>query len=196
VNRERGALEQNLLDVLGVGNTANEVLITGSSLPKHDTTELLGVSLHVSLDHLLGLVNGKVEASVSSGSGGRKTQVELGVWVGTVADDIDPVVEVEAGGAVHPVGGGTVGGVVPLHPEEIEDRVRDGVAELGIGDDALGGTGDVEGLVRDLVVVPAETINQGSPADAAITLDIEIEAVDGDGLEGTGEGSGKQGFGP
>jgi hypothetical protein len=166
--------------VLSEGSTVDEIVISRSSLPNHDTTKLLRVTLDVGLDEGLDLSRSQVVARVAGILRAGKTNVELGILVGAIADDINPRVEVEHASAVN-TGGGRAGcGVVPLHPEEIEDRVVNGIAKLGIGGGALGSTGDVEGLFRDLLVVCAETVDHGRPSSASMALNVEIESINRD----------------
>lgn len=181
--------------MLSVSEAVNDVLVTSGSLPEHDTTELIREGINAGLNQGLNLLRGDIVAREGSGAGSRKTNVELGLLVGAVLDDIDPLGVVEADGAVGKVGGSTGRGVVELNPEEIKDRVGDSVAELGIGDGALGGTGDVVGLIGSGVVL-AHTVDESSPANAAIGLDIDVKSVNNDALERTGVKVGEQGKGP
>lgn len=123
---------------------------------------MLGVLVHVSFDKGLHLLRGQVESSISGILGCGKTDEELGVGIGALLDDTDPVIEVELAGAVDPVRSRATPGVVPLNPDEIEVRVSNSVAELRIGNRALGSTGDVVGLLGALGEVPAQTIDHGS----------------------------------
>lgn len=161
-DRERSVIVQNLLDVLSVGFSIDDVVVTGGGLPKHNTTEVLGVLVHVSLDEGLHLVGGQVESSVSGSLGSGKTDEQLSIGVGALLDDTDPVIEVELAGAMDIVRSRTTLGVVKLNPEEIKVRIGNGVAELSIGDGALGSTGDVVCLLGARGVMLPQTIDHGS----------------------------------
>jgi hypothetical protein len=173
--------------VLSVSQAVNDIVISSGCLPKHDTTKLLRVTLNVGRDEGLGLIRRNVETSVGSTLGCGKTDVELSVRVGTRADSFNPSVEVEMASSVDPVGSGAAGGVVELHPDEVKDGVQDSGAELGVGAEALRGTGDVECLFSGLSVVHTETINHGRPSLRSVVLNIEIESINRNTEERTGK---------
>lgn len=150
--------------MLSVGETINDVVVTVSSLPQHDTTEVLGVEVHVGRDQGLGLTRCQVVARVGSVRGGGKTDEELSIGVGTGLDNLNPVTEIEVTGAIDPVAGRAGSGVVELDPDEVEVRVLDSVAQLGVGNGALRSTGDVHLLLSVCVVVRTQTVDHGSPS--------------------------------
>jgi hypothetical protein len=150
--------------MLSVSETINNVVVTGSSFPQHDTTEVLGVHLHVGGDQGLSLIRGQVVSRVSSVRGGGQTDVELSIGVRTGLDNLDPPAEVKVAVAIDPVAGRAVSGVVELDPDKVEDGVLDSIAQLGIGDGALRSTGDVHLLLGVLVVVGAQAVDHGSPS--------------------------------
>lgn len=160
-DRERSTIVQDLLDVLSVSFSIDDIVVTGGGLPQHNTTEVLGVLVHVSLDKGLHLVGGQVESSISSSRRSGKTDEELSIGVGALLDDTDPLIEVELARAVDVVRSRATLGVVELNPEEIKVRVGNSVAELSIGDGALGSTRDVVGLLGARGVMLAQTIDHG-----------------------------------
>jgi hypothetical protein len=123
---------------------------------------MLRVQLHVCLNQRSHLSGGQIVARISSSLGSRKANEQLGLRVAAGLDDIDPVTKVEAASALDKVSGRASSGVVELHPNEIEERVGDGIAELRIGDLALRSTRDVERLVRVLGEVGSQTVDHGS----------------------------------
>jgi hypothetical protein len=138
-----------------------DIVVTSGCLPKHYTAEGVGILLNVGFDKWLGLLWGQVEASVSGSLRCRKTDEKLRIGVGAVLNDTDPVIEVEFAGLIDPVSSRAALGVVPLDPDEVEVRVGNGITELGVGKGALRSTGDVELATRDLVKVPAQTVDHG-----------------------------------
>jgi hypothetical protein len=147
--------------VLSVSFSINDVVVTGGGLPQHNTTEVLGVLIHISLDKGLHFVRGHVESSVSGSLGSRKSDEKLSIGVGALLDDTDPLIEVELAGAVDIVCRRATRGVVKLNPEEIKVRFGNSIAELSIRDGALGSTGDVVGLLGARGVMLAKTIDHG-----------------------------------
>lgn len=162
MGRRRAAVK-NLLHLIRIGEASGRDVILGiSSLPQHDTTKMLRVQLHVGLNQRGHLSGAQVEARLSSSSlSSRKTNEQLGLRVAAGLDDIDPFAKVEAASALDKVPGRASSGVVELHPDEIEERVGDGIAELLIGDLALRSTRDVERLVRVLGEVGSQTVDHG-----------------------------------
>lgn len=163
--------------MLSVSFSINDIVVTGGGLPQHNTTEVLRVLVHISLDKGLHLVRGEVESSVSGSLGSGKTDEELSIGVGALLDDTDPLIEVELAGAVDIVRSRATLGVVKLNPEEIKVRVGNSVAELSIGDGALGSTGDVVGLLGARGVMLAQTIDHGGVSNSSVVLDIKIESI-------------------
>lgn len=161
MGRRRAAVK-NLLHLIRIGEASGRDVILGmSSLPQHDTTKMLRVQLHVSLNQRGHLSGAQVEARMSSSLSSRKTNEQLGLRVAAGLDDIDPFAKVEAASALDKVPGRASSGVVELHPDEIEERVGDGIAELLIGGLALRSTRDVERLVRVLGEVGSQTVDHG-----------------------------------
>ena len=107
---------------------------------------MIRVLVHVSLDKGLHLIRGQVESSISGILRCGQSDEELSIGIDTLLNDTDPVVEVELAGLVHPIRSRATLGVVPLNPDEIKVRVGNSIAELRVGNGALGSSGDVVGL--------------------------------------------------
>jgi hypothetical protein len=122
---------------------------------------VLRIQLHVCFNQRGHLSGGQIVARTSRSLSSRKTDEQLGTGISAGLDDIDPVAKVEAASALDEVPGRAARGVVELHPDEIERRVGDGIAELHIRDGALRSTRDVECLVRVLVEVGSQTVDHG-----------------------------------
>ena len=128
------------LHVVRIGPTIDDIIVRCSCLPEHNTTESLGILVHVLGNQGLDLGRIQVESLNSHARAGRQTNKELRVRVSAVLDDIHPFVEVESRVpiALHKVPSRASFSIVKLDPDKIERSVGNGVAQLSIGNRALG----------------------------------------------------------
>jgi hypothetical protein len=112
--------------VVGIGGTIDLVVLRIGSLPKHNTSKGLGVSVHVGGNQGFHLVGSKVVTLVGCGLTGWQTNIELGVLAGSRLEGEHPGVEVECSKSAVEVDeafGRAGSGVVELNPDEVEGRV-------------------------------------------------------------------------
>jgi hypothetical protein len=167
--------------VVGIGGAIDLVVLGCGSLPKHDTSKGVGVSVHVGGNQGLHLIGSKVVTLVGCSLTGRQTNIELGVLAGRRLDGGHPGVEVELSeSGVDEALSRACSGVVVLNPDEVEGGVQDCVTELGIGDDALRSSREIEFAVRHLVEVLTEGVDHGSIAKTAVVLDVKVKAINND----------------
>jgi hypothetical protein len=114
-----------------------------------------------SFDEWLHLSRGQVEARVSGSLRCGKTNEELSIGIGTLLNDLHPVIEVEVALLIDPVGSRATLGVVPLNPDEIKGRLGDSVAKLLVWNGALGSTRDIEFLLGGSEM-DTQTVDHGS----------------------------------
>lgn len=162
--RQWGTIPEDMLHFLGIVQSSNEinVVLSGGSLPQHDTSKRIGVQVHVCLDQWLDLLRGEVESFSCSILSGWKTDEKLCFRILGVLDDIDPIIKVEVASVVHKVPRRTALRVVELDPDEVERSVLDGIVELLVREDTLRGGGDVEFLVGVLLEAVTELVDHGS----------------------------------
>ena len=167
--RGRSTAFEDLLHLLVVGQTGSVfVVLRIGRLPQHDTTKDIRVPSHIPADKRVHLTGFQIVTLVGGSGGGGKTDEELGVRVGAGLDDGGPFIEVEVAGTVGEVASRAPGGVVELHPDEIESGIGDGTTKLSIGSGTLGSRGDVELLVGVLLEAESKTIDHSLPAYAGV----------------------------
>lgn len=118
---------QNVLHVGSVGLLVHDVTVGEGRFPQHDASERRGVLGHVIADKHLRSQRIDVVVVTVTGSG-NQTDEQLGIGTLTLAKRSNPGIVVEAEDVV----GRAAGIVVELHPDEIEHRVLDCVAQLRI----------------------------------------------------------------
>jgi len=123
-----------------IGPTINNIIVGCSCLPEHNTTESLGILVHVLGNQGLNLGRIQVESLDGHVRAGRQTDKELRIRVSAILDDGHPFVKVESrvSIALHKIPSRASFSIVELHPDKIECSVGDGVAQLGIRNRALG----------------------------------------------------------
>lgn len=148
--RRRSILIENVLHVLGITLTIDDVVFGQCSFPQHDAAEGLGVKVDIFLNQRLHLAGSDIVTSIRCILGRGQTNVELRRGVGTPLNHIDPVTVVEISRAIGVIGSRAALAVVELNPDKVKSRVLDGIAELCIGDGTLRRTRDVEFPARGL----------------------------------------------
>jgi hypothetical protein len=151
--------------VVGIGGAIDLVVLGCGSLPKHDTSKGVGVPAHVGGNQGLRLLGSKVVTRVGCSRTGRQTNIELGVAAGSRLEGGHPGVEVERSeSVVDEAHGRASSGVVILNPDEVEGGVRDRITELGIGEDTLRSSREIEFAVLHLVEILTEGVYHGGIA--------------------------------
>lgn len=133
--RHRGTIPEDMFHFLGIVQSCNQidVVLSGSSLPQHNTSERIRVQVRVCLNQSSHLSRREIEFLSSGIRSCWKTNEEFGIRVHGISDDIDPVIKVEMASVIHKVPCRTALGVVELNPDEVECSMVDGIVELRIG---------------------------------------------------------------
>lgn len=120
--RHWGTIPEDVLYFLGIVQTSDEIdiVLSGSSLPQHDTSERIRIQVHVCVDQRFHLLRTEVESLYRGVISGWKTNEEFCFRIHGVLDDIDPIIKVEVASVVHKVPRRTTLGVVELNPDEVE----------------------------------------------------------------------------
>jgi hypothetical protein len=172
--------------VVGIGGAIDLVVLGCGSLPKHDTSKGVGVPAHVGGNQGLRLLGSKVVTRVGCSRTGRQTNIELGVAAGSRLEGGHPGVEVERSeSVVDEAHGRASSGVVILNPDEVEGGVRDRITELGIGEDTLRSSREIEFAVLHLVEILTEGVYHGGIAKTTVVLDVKVETINNDIPKGT-----------
>lgn len=171
--RLRTILGEDCLHVVCISPPIDPIVVGCSCFPEHDTTESLGILVHVFRNQGLNLVRLQVESLNGHVRAGGKSNKKLGCRITTVLDDGHPfiVVESRVSIALHKVPSRTSISVVELDPDKIECSIRNGVAQLQIGNGALRCARDVEGPGRFLCEVLSETVDHSCVACWHCSLD-------------------------
>lgn len=179
-------MQKNILHVVCIGGAIDLVVLGCGRLPKHDTSKGVRVPVHVGGNEGLHLIGSKVVTLVGRSLTGRQTNIELGVLAGRRLEDGHPGVEVERSETgVDEALSRACSGVVVLNPDEVEGGVKDCITELGIGDDTLGSSREIEFALRHLVEVLTEGVGHGSIAKPAVVLNVKVKTINDDIPKGT-----------
>lgn len=152
-----------MLHLLGIVQSSREIdiVISGSSLPQHDTSKRIRIQVYIGLNQRLHLFRTDVEPLSSSTHRRWKTNEKLCIGVHGALDDIDPVIKVEVASVFHEVPRRTALGVVELNPDEVECSAVDGKIELQVREWTLRRSRDIEFLIGIFFEAVAELVDHG-----------------------------------
>lgn len=163
-----------MLHALSVVVTQTVDIILGiSSLPQHDTTEIVGIEGHIDDQNILHCLSVDIISVTRCSLSSWETDEKLRLSVGASLDDSDPLGVVETSLGVVRCRAPII--VVKLDPKEIEYRGRNSHVELLVRSTALRRTGDVEGLLGVLFEVGSETGDHRSPPCPSLVVLSEVE---------------------
>lgn len=103
--RHWGTVPEDVLHLLSIVQAGQEIdiVLSGSSLPQHDTSERIRVQVHVRVNQRLDLFRGDIVSRPRSTLSSWKTNEQLCFGVHGTLDDTYPIIEIEMASVVHKV---------------------------------------------------------------------------------------------